>query len=168
VEAYLDHPVVGVSWTQAQAYCDWAGGRLPTEAEWEKAARGPAEGAGPKRIYPWGNKTPAADLANFNRNVGGTREVGQYPPGASPYGALDMAGNAAEWVADWFGDLYYSEASAAGINTDPPGPASGQYRVIRGGSHLSEARAIRVAYRDRNTERFQSGYIGFRCARPEP
>src|SRR3990172_13334961 len=100
---YADHPAIGISWVQAQAYCEWADKRLPTEAEWEKAARG-TNG----RIYPWGNLSPGPEFTNFDQQINDTTVVGNYPKGASPYGALDMAGNAWEWVADWYDPEYYT------------------------------------------------------------
>ncbi|HNJ14931.1 MAG TPA: formylglycine-generating enzyme family protein, partial [Anaerolineales bacterium] len=120
---YANHPVVGVTWDQAQAYCGWANGQLPTEAQWEKAARGLAG-----NLYPWGNDEPACDLVNFGYCLGRTTEVDAFPDGASDFGMYDMAGNLFEWVSDWYSETYYSEAPAA----NPLGPDSGQYRVIRG------------------------------------
>jgi len=164
-----DRPVRNISWEQAAAYCAWAGSRLPTEAEWEKAARGPEE-----RTYPWGDQLLAGDLANFadrsstlnwadiNVDDGYIRiaPVGSYPAGASLYGALDMAGNAAEWVNDWYDETYYSKTPL--IN--PPGPAEGDFRVLRGGSWYSTAAGIRSADRGWYIPEGGTDYTGFRCA----
>ena len=152
-------PVVGVSWYEAEAFCNFEGVRLPTEAEWEKAARGTDE-----RDFPWGSQWNAAN-AQGPRAVG-TALVGAHAQGASPYGAEDMAGNAWEWVADWYLDRY--AAGAPGNN--PKGPANGTEKVLRGGSWRSPASgSLNVTDRDMLTVddvfcmRFDT--VGFRCAR---
>jgi formylglycine-generating enzyme len=138
-DGYADHPVVEVSWYGARAYAAWVGGRLPTEAEWEKAARG-TEG----QRYPWGNEAPTDDLCNFNDWDRCTTPVGAYSPaGDSPYGCADMAGNVWEWVHDGYDGDYYEVSP----DSNPQGPAGGTYRVLRGGAFYYSTRYVRCAYR---------------------
>ena len=172
-EEFADFPVVYVTWVNADAYCAWAGKRLPTEAEWERAARGDDF-----RIFPWGDERADTSYANFNRKFNDTTRVGSFPAGISPYGALDMAGNVWEWVSDYYNPGYYSIS----LGANPTGPnaprvVSTQQRVIRGGSFQDVENDLRVANRgyasgsnldaDLDSAEYHgesSQKIGFRCA----
>jgi len=148
------HPVVLVGWVDAQAYCQWSGTRLASEAEWERAARGGLEG----KRFPWGDEEITHELANYD-NQNYTTPVAAYPPNG--YGLYDMVGNAWEWVADYYDAKYY----AVSPTRDPKGPEHGSSRVLRGGSWLLFARYCRISYRFRNSPNFRSSLIGFRVAR---
>ena len=171
VEGYNQHPVTEVFLWSGHTYCGWDAKQLPTEAQWEKAARG-TDG----RTYPWGDSMPDCDLTNFGfigeQCVGDTVDIGSYPNGVSPYGVHDMAGNVAEWVSDWFGMDYYESSPSL----DPIGPESGWFddgqgnafeaRIVRSGNHATGAGDVQTHYRQPEPPEGSSNGIGFRCARP--
>jgi len=148
-------PAVYVTWEDASKYCAWAGRRLPTEAEWEMAARG-TDG----NIFPWGNSPASCSLANSAGCLGHADGVDSYSDVASPYGALNMAGNVWEWVADWFNAGYGSDAS----QTNPKGPPPTNLKVIRGGSWSNPDGYMILTGRGSFNPKSKFGTIGFRCA----
>jgi formylglycine-generating enzyme required for sulfatase activity len=160
VPAFDNYPVIHVTWQQAHDFCEWRGGRLPTEAEFEKAA-GWNPATGTTSIYPWGNLAPTDELANFNGIDRDTRPVGSYPQGMSATGAYDMAGNVWQWVSDWYSPTYYAD------NTEwrnPTGPIDGTDKVVRGGSWFSpETRWLRVSNRGTSVPDKVANEFGFRC-----
>jgi iron(II)-dependent oxidoreductase len=148
-----DLPVYNVSWDDANAYCTWVGGRLPTEAEWEYAARAGLAG----KDFPWGDQGDAK-RARFNVTTG-PGPVARYPPNA--FGLYDMAGNVSEWTADWFDGAYYQKSP----ELDPKGPETGDYKVIRGGAWSDSGRRVTVFFRNWVRRDQRTPNLGFRCAR---
>jgi formylglycine-generating enzyme required for sulfatase activity len=154
-----EHPVVGVTWADAVAFCRWVGKRLPTEAEWEYAAKG-----GDHRKWPWAGafKAAFANTSNAEDEFEKTAPVTAFAAGESPHGVLNMAGNAAEWVSDYFDPTIYRTVKDP---TDPPGPDSGRERVVRGGSYLDSPHQVRVSARRAKLPTESDNTIGFRCAK---
>jgi sulfatase modifying factor 1 len=152
------HPVVNVTWEDGQAYAQWLKGRLPTEAEWEKAASWD-EINGVKRAYPWGDEFQTRRCNTSESRIRDTTPVGNYSPdGDSPYGVGDMAGNVWEWCADYYGEDYYANAPAR----NPRGPAVGKFRVLRGGSWNFTASNARCTSRLNHYQRLHYNFAGFR------
>ncbi len=156
---YGDYPVVGVTWDMASNYCKWAQASLPSEAQWEKAARGQNSA-----VYPWGADNPGCDLLNYSGCLGHMSGVNDYPAGRSPYGLLDMAGNVYQWVNDFYAEQYYDSMPAS----NPTGPTSGDSHVIRGSSFETDAAQLQSAIRHFGGQGYHSRDLGFRCAVNQP
>ena len=150
-----DYPVTCLTWDEVGVYCGWVGGRLPTEAQWEKAARGTAE-----LKYPWGNEFESTNCNSEEGGIEGPMPVGSYSlQGNSPYGLMDVSGNVWEWTADWYDIGYYSKASSQ----NPTGPKSGEHRSLRGGSWYANYCSVRTSYRYYDLPYGRSTGVGFRC-----
>jgi len=153
-EGYDDHPINEATWYAGRAYCEWRGAQLPTEAQWEKAARG-TDG----RTFPWGEDPPTCDLANSSGCVFDSMPIDSYPDGISPYGAYNMAGNVMEWVSDWYASAYDPSS-----NINPTGPADGDFRIFRGGAWFNAANKLRTTFRYAKLPVLTYKANGFRCA----
>lgn len=161
LQIHGDRPVVGVDWHDADAYCRWAGKRLPTEAEWERSARGTDE-----RRFPWGDQAPTAALANHALGARfsysqALMPVGHYEKGKSPDGLYDMAGNVWEWVQDWYGATYYEQSA----ERNPGGPEQGTFKILRGGSWSELPKYLLTYGRFKLPPDTRNAYTGFRCAK---
>jgi formylglycine-generating enzyme required for sulfatase activity len=151
-----NQPVVGITWKEASAFCKWQNKRLPTEAEWEKAARGQ------KPInYPWGDDAPNPNKLNFDNHIKKSTTVGSYEEGKSGLGVYDLSGNVSEWVEDWHSAEYYLFSP----EKNPKGPNIGQYKVIRGGSWRNNKGDVKVTFRNATVPKLKSKTVGFRCAK---
>jgi formylglycine-generating enzyme required for sulfatase activity len=149
------HPVTCLIWDEATLYCEWIGGRLPTEAQWEKAARGTEE-----YKYPWGTNFESSKCNSQEGSLDGPQAVGSFSPeGDSPFGLQDMAGNVWEWTRDWYDIEYYGRAPSE----NPGGPAAGERRSLRGGSWYANDCSVRTSYRYYDVPQGRSPGVGFRC-----
>lgn len=161
-DSLVDRPVINVDWHDAAAYCKWVGKRLPSEAEWEKAAKGTSD-----RRFPWGNVEPTAKHLNYNQRWIGEKTlmpVGSYEAGKSPFGVYDMAGNVWEWVNDWYDAQYYEKSP----QKNPQGPDAGVKKVIRGAGWQNETPTIRIFTRVESDPTVRNESTGFRCASNAP
>jgi sulfatase modifying factor 1 len=157
-ESLAERPVINVDWFDADAYCKWVGKRLPTEAEWEKAAKGTSD-----RRFPWGNVEPTAKHLNYNQRWIGEKTlmpVGSYEAGKSPYGVYDVVGNVWEWVNDWYDARYYEKSPSK----NPTGPQEGTKKVIRGAGWQNETPTVRIFTRVDSDPSMRNESTGFRCA----
>jgi formylglycine-generating enzyme required for sulfatase activity len=154
-----DYPASFIVWDEALAYCEWVGGRLPTEAEWEKAARG-TDG----RRYSWGNEWDPQRCNSISGGLHRLESLGSYPGCVSPFGVLDLPGSLKEWCSDWYGESYYADSPSR----NPKGPTSGRLRVMRGGGWMSQPTWLRAAYRFKRSPISRNVDHGFRCVHDEP
>lgn len=158
-DGFGDYPAYKLSWYAADEYCKASGGRLPTEAEWEKAARSSND----TRMFPWGNQMPNCTYANFNQCLYGPTTVGSYPAGASPYGVMDLSGNVSEWVNDIYDNRYYYSSPYSNPTGPLPGVNPVEYRVFRGGNYVYDWMGVRIPFRSNTLPDYNLSEIGFRC-----